>query len=270
MILLYNANNWSSVHRGRILVNDIKALSKVYLINMLSNKFVFIFNLLFPTVFFLYNHLHSLSNPKGYFSQNTLAVLSCFWAYIIIVTIINNVIVSVIAWRESGFYKQLFFIVGSKWKILTALFLVQLIVINLELLVFNIIVMIVYQYWHTGYLLAGLLVTLLVALPVAFICSLLFMLKVKIESINIFTSIILFVSFLYVTLPDGSNTSELLFLVNPVLYIADTAYLMLLFVFKHTVHIEIMFAWLGVTALYLVLGWFAISKLTVNAIADRA
>ncbi|WP_367301194.1 hypothetical protein [Leuconostoc carnosum] len=45
---------------------------------------------------------------------------------------------------------------------------------------------------------------------------------------------------------------------------------MLLFVFKHTVHIEIMFAWLGVTALYLVLGWFAISKLTVNAIADRA
>lgn len=177
-------------------MNEIKALCKVYLVNTLSNKFVFLFNLVLPTIYFLYKNIRYLSQPKVAFSHQTMMVISYFWAYIIMVTLLNNVIVAIISQRENGFYKQLFFIVGSKWKILTANFLVQLVILNVELLIFNLVVIGVTHNFHISLLIAGMIATFSVAVPVTFISSLLFLLKVKIESINVLVTILLFVLFL--------------------------------------------------------------------------
>lgn len=65
----------------------------------------------------------------GHFNTTTFKVVSYFWAYIIVVTFLNNVIVSLIADRERGFYKQMLFIAGSKLKIMLSAFSVQLMVI---------------------------------------------------------------------------------------------------------------------------------------------
>ncbi len=90
-------------------MNDIRALSKVYVINLLSNKFVFVFNLLLPTIYFLYQNGKYWSRPAVSFSQSTNLVISYFWAYIIMVTILNNVIVAMIAQRENGFINNYFY-----------------------------------------------------------------------------------------------------------------------------------------------------------------
>jgi ABC-2 type transport system permease protein len=250
-------------------MNEIKALCKVYLVNTLSNKFVFLFNLVLPTIYFLYKNIRYLSQPKVAFSHQTMMVISYFWAYIIMVTLLNNVIVAIISQRENGFYKQLFFIVGSKWKILTANFLVQLVILNVELLIFNLVVIGVTHNFHISLLIAGMIATFSVAVPVTFISSLLFLLKVKIESINVLVTILLFVLFLTINLPKSHAMGDLLSLLNPITYIVDTSYQLLLFFFNHVIQGAATVR-LGIaTIIYLVIGWFAISKLTVHSIADR-
>ena len=250
-------------------MNEIKALCKVYLVNTLSNKFVFLFNLVLPTTYFLYKNIRYLSQPKVAFSHQTMMVISYFWAYIIMVTLLNNVIVAIISQRENGFYKQLFFIVGSKWKILIANFLVQLVILNGELLIFNLVVIGVTHNVHISLLIAGMIATLSVAVPVTFISSLLFLLKVKIESINVLVSILLFVLFITMNLPKSYAMGDLLTLLNPITYIVDTSYQLLSFFFNHVIQGAVT-ARLGiVTIIYLVIGWFAISRLTVHSIVDR-
>ena len=117
-------------------MRDIMVLCKVYMINIMSNKFAFVYNLLLPIIYFIYNNVN-LSSATNHFNTTTAEVLGNFWAYIISVTILNNVVVSLIVQREQGFYKQMLFVVGSKIKIVTAIFLVQLAIICLEISVFN-------------------------------------------------------------------------------------------------------------------------------------
>ncbi|MGY3743524.1 hypothetical protein [Leuconostoc inhae] len=250
-------------------MNDIRALSKVYVINLLSNKFVFVFNLLLPTIYFLYQNGKYWSRPAVSFSQSTNLVISYFWAYIIMVTILNNVIVAMIAQRENGFYKQLFFIVGSKWKILIANFLVQLAVLNGELIIFNVVVMTVFHNWHISLLLAGMLSAIIVSVPVALISSLLFLLKVKIESINILVSILLFGLFALINLPKSGSISHILSLLNPLTYTVETSFQTLSLFFNHTFDYSMILIWLIVTVVYGLFGWFGTSKLSVHSIIDR-
>ena len=122
---------------------------------------------------------------------------------------------------------------------------------------------------HISLLIAGIIATLSVAVPVTFISSLLFLLKVKIDSINVLVSILLFVLFITMNLPRSYAMGDLLTLLNPITYIVDTSYQLLSFFFNHVIQGAVT-ARLGiVTIIYLVIGWFAISKLTVHSIVDR-
>lgn len=250
-------------------MNDIKALCQVYLINMLSNKFVFVFNLLLPTIYFLYQNGKYWSRSSVPFSQSTNLVISYFWAYIIMTTILNNVIVAMIAQRENGFYKQLFFIVGLKWKILIANFLVQLVVLIGELVIFNVVVMTVFHNWHINLIIAGVLSAMIVAVPVALMSSLLFLLKVKIESINILVSILLLGLFALINLPESGALSNVINMLNPLTYMVETSFQMMSLLLNKTFDYRMVLIWVLVTVVYGVIGWFGTSKFSVHSIMNR-
>ncbi|WP_255263130.1 hypothetical protein [Leuconostoc citreum] len=131
------------------------------------------------------------------FNEQTLAFLSYFWAYIILVTLLNNVIVAIISQRESGFYKQLYFIVGSKWQILSSQVSVHWFILNIELLLFNVVFMSVTNHWDMRIIFAAFLVSVIVSLPIILLSSILVLLPIKIESLNVLTSVLIFGAFLF-------------------------------------------------------------------------
>ena len=96
-------------------------------------------------------------------------------------TILNNVVVSLIVQREQGFHKQMLFVVGSKIKIVTAIFLVQLAIICLEISVFNVVVMIIIHQISFKLFLSGVTVAILSALPVTLVGSILLIFRIKIS-----------------------------------------------------------------------------------------
>ncbi|WP_349546402.1 hypothetical protein, partial [Leuconostoc suionicum] len=200
----------------------------------------------------------------------TAEALGNFWAYIIFVTILNNVVVSLIVQREQGFYKQMLFVVGSKIKVITSIFLVQLAIICVELSIFNVMVMIVVHQISFKLLFAGVAVALLSALPVTLVGSILLLFRIKIESVNILLGIILFGLFFIMSVPKSDSFTGLLNLFNPLSFVTEMSIQIQNMIFN----IEIVSAgiWLQmviVSFCYAIVGIYSISKFSVNAIADR-
>lgn len=212
----------------------------------------------------------TLTASTNNFSAATTEAIGSFWAYIIFVTILNNVVVSLIVQREQGFYKQMLFVVGSKLKIITAVFLVQLAIICVELSIFNILVMIVVHQLSFKLLFAGMVVALLSALPVTLVGSVLLIFKIKIESVNILLGIILFGLFFIMSVPTSDSINGLVNLLNPLSFVTEMSLLIQNIVFNMgSVNVGIWIQMLIVSVFYAIIGIYSISKFSVNAIADR-
>lgn len=251
-------------------MQDISALFKVYLWHLWGNKFAFIYNLIIPTGFFLYHNMNAKQPIAQHMTPDTLATLSFFWSYIIVVTLLNNLVVTLIAHRELGLYKQLFFIAGSKMKLITALFLVQLLLLNIEILLFNAIVFIISQHVSLAILLSGVGVSLISALPITLICSVLFLFKIKIESINILCGLLLFGLFFFTGLPTRASFHAGMILFNPINYVAEIAFQTLGLFYAQAVNGSIWTLLLLVSIVYAVIGTYAITRLTVQPLSSRA
>lgn len=250
-------------------MRDILALCKVYMINMMSNKFAFVYNLLLPIIYFIYKNV-TLTASKSSFSVATTETIGYFWAYIIFVTILNNVVVSLIVQREQGFYKQMLFVVGSKLKIIIAIFFVQLAIICIELSIFNILVMILVHQLSFKLLFAGVVVALLSALPVTLVGCILMIFKIKIESVNILLGIMLFGLFYIMSVPTSYAITGLLNLLNPLSFVTEMSLQVQNIVFNiGSVNVGIWLQMLIVSVFYAIIGIYSISKFSVNAIADR-
>ncbi|API72017.1 hypothetical protein QMA60_09770 [Leuconostoc suionicum] len=250
-------------------MRDIVALCKVYMINILSNKFAFVYNLLLPIIYFIYKNV-TLTSSTSHFTAPAMETIGNFWAYIIFATILNNVIVSLIVQREQGFYKQMLFVVGSKLKVITAIFLVQLAIICIELSIFNILVMIVAHQLSFKLLFAGVAVALLSALPVTLIGSVLLIFKIKIESINILLGIILFGLLFIMSVPTSYSFTGLVILLNPLSFVTEMSLQVQNTVFNTgLVNAGIWLQMVIVSLCYAIIGYYSFSKFSVNAIADR-
>ncbi len=247
-------------------MRDIMALCKVYMINIMSNKFAFVYNLLLPIIYFIYKNVN-LSSATNHFNTTTAEALGNFWAYIIFVTILNNVVVSLIVQREQGFYKQMLFVVGSKIKVVTAIFLVQLAIICLEISVFNVVVMIIIHQVSFKLLLAGVAVALLSALPVTLVGSILLIFRIKIESVNILLGIILFGLFFIMSVPTSYSFTGLF---NPLSFVTEMSIQIQNMMFNiGVVSAGIWLQLVIVSVCYAIIGIYSISHFSVNAIADR-
>ena len=53
-------------------MKDIVTLFKVYMIDTLSNKFAFVYNLLIPIVYFIYQNRHIALQNGGSFQYNDI------------------------------------------------------------------------------------------------------------------------------------------------------------------------------------------------------
>ncbi|WP_349546403.1 hypothetical protein, partial [Leuconostoc suionicum] len=200
----------------------------------------------------------------------TAEALGNFWAYIIFVTILNNVVVSLIVQREQGFYKQILFVVGSKIKVITSIFLVQLAIICVELSIFNVMVMIVVHQISFKLLFAGVAVALLSALPLTLVGSILLLFRIKIESVNILLGIILFGLFFIMSVPTSYSFTGLLNLFNPLSFVTEMSIQTQNMIFNiGLVSAGIWLQMVIVSFCYAIIGVYSISKFSVNAIADR-
>lgn len=194
-------------------MQKILAFSKIYLFDMLQNKLAFIFNLAFPVGFFVVDNFKVIGKASIN-EEKFVSVLSVYFAYIILVSLLNLIIMPILSQREQGMFLEYTLISGNKLYPFWGLLGFQLCVLLLELIVFDITV---YALFPS---IGGRIFTLLTlramsaALPVLGILSLLLLLRIGLQSLSVVVTIFIFTCFLLLK-KDPSIWS----LINPLQYI---------------------------------------------------
>lgn len=117
----------------------LKILGKFELQQTWDDKTILFYTLLCPAVFFLIMDISSKGHPFGL--HNVASQLLGYWAYIILVGVLNGFQFGLIGMRESNFLKMFTIIAGDKRLIFYSNLLVQIIFIQLEMLLFDAIVL---------------------------------------------------------------------------------------------------------------------------------
>ncbi|EHN58838.1 hypothetical protein [Oenococcus kitaharae] len=252
-------------------MRKFKALYHVIFLDTLDNKFVFVFNLLMPTAFYLSNNFSLILHPSPNIARQILSsnAIGLFWAYIIFVTMLNMVIFQTLADRESGFYKEYYFIVGSKWQIFVTNFLVQQTILLIEIALFDLIVMVSLRVWNTALFAAGLITTLVFAIPVTLVCCLFLTLKIKIKSISIIETLFITAMFILGTMPASNGWEDLLMTFDPVYYLSKGSSFSLN-ILTGNVNLTALLQLAIATLAYVLVGAYSLSRFDVKPILRRA
>ncbi|WGN90297.1 hypothetical protein [Ligilactobacillus faecis] len=229
-------------------MKQICALSRIFFLEALSNKFVLIFNLILPVGIFLANNTQGL--PRNLNEALLIEQLSLYWGYIILVTIFNSIILNVVAQKERGIYLEYTLISRSKYQVFIALVLVQLGTIFTELLLFNSIALFIFPTLRYLKLLEITFLGTFLAVPVIGILSLLLLLKTNERTFSVIEIILIFTLFL---LDDVKGRSEFISLLNPLNYLRQILIL-------HGSWSD----FLLVTFIYLITGWMSLVKFDVR------
>lgn len=251
-------------------MNKIKSLYKVFMLDSLDSKFVFIYNLLFPIGFFLISCSKYFFSSKNFTNETLLHSLSFFWSYIIIVTLLNMVIFPTLTQREYGYYKEFYFITGSKWIIFFANFLVQITILLFEIFLFDGIASIVFRTFNLGIIIGGVLSACLLAIPVTLASSIFLVFKIKIASISIIETVSLLLLFSITNFNSHNWVLNTILLINPVKYLSQSSYFLSMMVLGKLPNFSTILQFSVVTFLYILIGIMSFSKFSIVPIENRS
>ncbi len=253
-----------------MLMNKIKAFYKIYMINSLSNKVVFVYNLLLPIIYFLANNLRYFFDPIQISNPKLIESVSYFWTYIVMITLLNNVIFAALSDREYGYYKEFFFVTGSKWHILAANFLVQATILLAEITLFNVIFLIVFHTLNWGILVGGILAVLILSVPVTAVSCLFLTLKIKAQTAPIIETITLFALFSLLNFHSENQVINTITLLNPLHYLGQESYYISMGVLANVPSLAVIIQFIAITLVYILIGSWSLAKFTITPIENRS
>lgn len=246
------------------MTHDILAISKLFLSNLRYNKISLMFNLLFPTIYFFYTH--QVGNMEA---RNVINNVSFFWTYIIFVSVLNFMILPVINYRESGTYKQLWLIVTNKNSIMTAMFIVYTVVIMLELIIFNLTIMLASRVWQPQLLVGSLLVLVLFGFAIYMELTILLVLKIKPETITILATILIFTLFSLITVKPDNFYFQMISMLNPVKFILVASQWMISIITGQGFALSIMLQLVIVAIIMIIVGVYALKRFNISPLIKQ-
>lgn len=232
--------------------ND-RAIFRLQLKVALRNKVVFFYTLIIPIIVLFLNQGEDFRDSS---------VLYAYWSYIVVTTVLNGFMLNIIRLRESGFLKTLSYTVGSKLSVILTSFLVQLLIIQGEIFLFNLVVLFFITPISAVVFIYGFLVSFLTAIVCTSMMSGLFLLKIKEATFNIVIDIFLFAGIVLLGIhPEGAwhyissviNPFQLVYELYAVPATIDTFTIIVAFV----------------TASYLIMGFFVLNKISVKSQLSR-
>lgn len=250
-------------------MNEIKILIKAFVKESLSNRLAVILNFIVPIIFFIFSNSNFLFNGNDKFKQVYGSEMPYYWTYIIFTTVINLFVFGIISLKESGLFKSLFFIVGSKYKIVISLFITHLLFVFCEILSFDILVSIIFNIYNMKSFLIGLILSLIFTIPVAFCCLSLLFFKIQIKSANIIITMVIFLSFYLNNIKTNIKIIDSLILISPVRYLLTVSHTLLSIFNGNKINLFSVGTIIFITIIYIFIGAISLRVFDIRPITNR-
>ena len=244
----------------------IYALSKFETNIATDDKFIFVYTLVFPAVYFIYVFFsqHPTTNTHGiYFT------LTGFWSYILVMGISTGFIGGIMDMKMTNFLKMFYFITGNKTDIYYANLIPQMVIIQVEILIFDLLAGILLHISLTMFLamLGAFLVNFLLIPIIAGFMFFFFLVPFKkLQAYTIFSTGYMFIGLGLLVVSNNSQLiNTLLMIINPFTYITRVYYLTQGFSFSLFSLILILL----IAVIYLTINAITIKKMDIVSTMQR-
>ncbi|WP_058303563.1 hypothetical protein [Gorillibacterium timonense] len=170
---------------------------------MLHEKLPYLWTLLAPVLFFIYNKWEWKEQPPG--DADVLRQMGFYWSYIIITVLVNGLSISLVYQKDSGFLKTYQFLAGSKLPIVLGLAMTYTLQAWFCLIVFTTASSVVFGLAWPQLILLASLTLLAVVIPIGFLVITIPVLVKKSASAAVLMNIVI-IALIYIS---GERGSEL-------------------------------------------------------------
>ncbi|WP_126322016.1 hypothetical protein [Companilactobacillus musae] len=236
-----------------IMLKNWLATFKLQFKIALKEKIVFFYTLVIPIIIVFLNNQSDFKD---------VGVLYIYWSYIVVTSILNGFMSSIVQLRENGSLKTLTYMVGSKSTIITASVFVQMIIIQVEILIFNLVVnFMVIQIPLMTYV-YGILMTFITTIFATVTLSVMFLFKVKQGTFNVLINIFLLLGIGLLGFRPGGIWNYLFTLINPFQFV-----LALYSMPKNSILLNYLV--MGFAVIYLGMGYWNLHNISIKSQLSR-
>lgn len=238
------------------MIKRIKSLVRFELNITLDNKIVLLYTLIFPMIFLCFNLENFLSHGE---------YISGYWAYIIVSGTLNGIIAGTVNMRESNFLKMFSYIAKSKLYVFFANLIAQTIILELELLFFNIFSMLLSGNFIWGKTIYCFLISLLFIPLCGLMMSPFLVIRMKQNTYNVFLNGYLLIMLLTAFIKTKGILQAIIVTINPFAYFSN---IYDIFMFNENRVIDLIV--LSILAvIYLIGGIYCVIKMPIRGITSR-
>ncbi|WP_236008229.1 hypothetical protein [Levilactobacillus andaensis] len=257
------------MREGIIVWRKLSILSRFELRQTWDDKMVLFYTLIAPMIFFVVADFSSHGHPFGV--HDLASQLVGYWVYIVLVGVLNGFQFALIGMRESNFLKMFTVIAGDKRLIFFSNLAVQLLFIEIEVFVFDVVVLILNpaSLILLPMMAGGLLLNLILIPIVAGFTNFLLILPLRTNLVSLMTTGYIFAGMFLmspgITLAPWLN--DILAAINPCSYMLQfySAGLDIL----GRVSLPQVGLLLGVAAFYLLVGYYPVRHMKLQSNTNR-
>lgn len=183
---------------------------KIQLQMAIKEKIVFFYTLIIPIIMAFFN-----KGPNFHGNE----VLYVYWAYIVVTTVLNGFLMNLVKIRNNGFFKEESPLIESRFSILTTAFFTQLLIVQGEIMIFNLIVHLFVTPVSPYTFLYGFLVSFLTTIVSISMMSLLLLVKMKQFTFLIIINLLLLFGLVLLQIRPAGTWNYILTMINPFQFI---------------------------------------------------
>ncbi|GAF36230.1 hypothetical protein [Lentilactobacillus farraginis] len=251
-----------------LVLHKLRSLSEFEFRLALEDKVVFLYTLVFPAAYFLAISWRKFAAGGVTPASEILSNLFGFWAYIMLTGVINQITVTIFQMRENNFLKMYTFISGDKRLIYYANLIPQVMIIQIEIALFDVLAILIYRPSDRLLALIGIfwLINFILIPIIAFFTTVILILPIKARTLTMYLTGYIFAALALGTITFKSPlVTTIVTFINPVDF-QETAYSLFL---QHSQSLFAGTLLLVVGAAYIILGNLIISKMSLASRTSR-
>jgi ABC-2 type transport system permease protein len=228
------------------------------------NKIALLWTLVIPLFFMVFNHLSWLTNPPNFQSFKNNIFL--YWSFMILITAISGVGISILMLRDNGFLKMFKFIARNKLPIILGKIGSQWFFVTINLVIFTAASALLFHQPVFSVLSIAIIIAIIVPLPIFFLFLWIGSLPYRQETISPIFTILMFplIYFANVEVNDKS-----LLVLNPASFILNVSKLISDAVSNHVWDITLSYTLVVIMGVYILIGVFSYKIIDITPKAGR-
>lgn len=245
-------------------MRKIRALTKIFVLNAMDFKAMFILTLILPVIFMYWNNYNLIG--KEISASHFYTLFFGYSAFISVMHVVSGNNIGLLYYRENGILKMFKYITGSKYTVILSNFIAQYFTLLISMLIFTVICSVSFKVdTFLICIIISLINFIFIVIPTSIFFLWIPLLNSRPENISPFVTIFIII----LTAIANMNINSYLLLLNPIYLYSAFSSIILNILKNKQIDNTMLIICIVTILIYIVIGLFCSKKIDINSKSSR-